>query len=199
MKHNLKRILPILLAIVVVCSMIWYLFIYDRDFTRDMLISSARFFEQRGNHTFASWFYDQAYSHSGGNDEVAIELAERYIAIGDYTKAEQTLRKAIETNATVKLYLAQSKTYVAQNKIKDAVSTLDNITNAELKAQVDALRPAAPSASAQSGYYKQYITVTVECEDGTLYMTADGSYPSTASPTAKAGTSAGNRCGITRF
>ena len=184
MKHNLKRILPILLAIAVICSMIWYLFIYDRDFTRDMLIGSARFFEQRGNHAVASWFYDQAYSQSGGNDKVAIELAERYIAIGDYTKAEQTLRKAIETNATVELYMAQSKTYVAQNKLKDAVSTLDNITNEELKAQLDALRPAVPTASAQSGYYKQYISVTVECESGTLYMTADGSYPSTSTPAA---------------
>lgn len=184
MKHNLKRILPILLAIIVICSMVWYLFIYDRDFTRDMLIGSARYFEEHGNHAFASWFYDQAYSHSGGNDDVAIELADRYLATGDYTKAEQTLRRAIKDGGSVELYIALSKTYVMQDKPKDAVSLLDNVTNEQIKAQLDTMRPAAPTASAESGYYRQYISVTVECESGTLYMTSDGSYPSVAAPAA---------------
>ena len=38
MKHNLKRILPIFLAIVVILSVAWYLFSYDPEFTRDMLL-----------------------------------------------------------------------------------------------------------------------------------------------------------------
>ena len=42
MKHNLKRILPIFLAIVVILSVAWYLFSYDPEFTRDMLLEQAR-------------------------------------------------------------------------------------------------------------------------------------------------------------
>ena len=37
MKSSLKRILPILLAILVLLSAVWYLFVYDRAFTRDLL------------------------------------------------------------------------------------------------------------------------------------------------------------------
>ena len=179
MKHYLKRILPILLAIVVILSIIWYLFIYDRDFTRDMLIDSVRFFESRGNQAYAAWLYDAAYSYSGGNDDVAIEMAQQFLSVGDFTKAEQTLRRAIKDGGSAELYIALSKTYVMQDKPKDAISLLDNVTNEEIKQQLDAMRPAAPVASAQSGYYRQYMTVTFEYAGGTLYMTSDGTYPST--------------------
>ncbi len=179
MKHYLKRIFPILLAIVVILSIIWYLFIYDRDFTRDMLIDSARFFESRGNQAYAAWLYDAAYSYSGGNDDVAIEMAQQFLSVGDFTKAEQTLRRAIKDGGSAELYIALSKTYVMQDKPKDAISLLDNVTNEEIKQQLDAMRPAAPVASAQSGYYRQYMTVTFEYAGGTLYMTSDGTYPST--------------------
>ena len=79
MKHNLKRILPILLAILVIGSIVWYVFVYDRDFTRDMLVKQARFFEQQGNQSVAAWLYDQAYIYSGSDDKVAIELAEQFV------------------------------------------------------------------------------------------------------------------------
>lgn len=191
MKHNLKRILPILLAIIVILSIIWYLFIYDRDFTRDMLTDCARHFESRGNHAYASWLYDVAYSYSGGNDDVAIEMADQFLAIGDYTKAEQTLRRAIKDGGSVELYIALSKTYVMQDKPKDAISLLDNVTNEVIKQQLDAMRPAAPLASAQSGYYRQYITVTLDHTGGTLYMTSDGTYPSTKAQTENSVTLSG--------
>ena len=112
MKHNLKRILPILLAIIVIFSVVWYLFVYDRDFTRDMLIQQARHFEDQGNRTLAVWLYNQAYIQSGEDDDVAIELAERFKAIGDYTKAERTLTNAIKDGGSLDLYIALCKTYV---------------------------------------------------------------------------------------
>ena len=199
MKHNLKRILPILLAIIVILSIIWYLFIYDRNFTRDILIDGARHFESRGNHTFASWLYDVAYDYSGGNDDVAIEMAEQFLAVGDYTKAEQTLRRAIKDGGSAQLYIALSKTYVMQDKPKDAISMLDNVTNEKIRQQLDAMRPAVPVASAESGYYRQYITVTLEHADGTLYMTSDGTYPSTKTQTENTVTLAGGENKIQAF
>ena len=79
MKHSTKRILPILLVIVTILSILWYLFIYDRDFTRDMLLHQARLFESYGQHSIASWLYDQAYRQADNNDAVAIELAQETI------------------------------------------------------------------------------------------------------------------------
>ncbi len=178
MKHNLKRILPILLSIVVICSVVWYLFVYDRDFTRDMLVRQARYFETQGNRTLAAWLYNQAYVQSGEDEDVAMELAERFKAVGDYTKAERTLTNAIKDGGTVDLYIALCKTYIEQGKLKDAVTMLDNVTNPEIVAQLETLRPKAPIASHPSGTFDQYVTVTVEAPDGNLYMTSDGTYPS---------------------
>lgn len=179
MKRALKRILPILLGIVVIASIGWYLFVYDRDFTRDMLLAQARFFEGRGNHSVAAWLYDQAYRQSEDNESVAIELAEQFKAAGNYTKAEYTLSNAIADGGSAELYIALCKTYVEQDKLLDAVTMLDNITDAAVKEQLDAIRPKVPAVSHEPGFYSQYITVTLSYGDGTLYTTTDGTYPST--------------------
>lgn len=178
MKRSLKRILPILLAIVVICSIMWYLFIYDTDFTRDMLLQQARYFESRGNHTIAVWLYNQAYHQADENESVAIELANQFKAAGNYTKAEYTLSNAIANGGSAELYIALCKTYVEQDKLLDAVTMLDNVTDPQIKAQLETLRPNVPTVSHDPGFYSQYITVTLQSENGTLYLTTDGEYPS---------------------
>jgi len=178
MKHNLKRILPILLVIVVICSIVWYLFVYDRDFTRDMLIGQARYFEDIGEHSIAAWLYNQAYIQSGEDETVAIELAERFKAIGNYTKAEHTLSNAIADGGSAELYIALCRTYLEQDKLLDAVTMLDSISDPVVKAELDSMRPAAPTISHTPGFYNQYITVTVEGSGGKLFVSADSRYPS---------------------
>ena len=178
MKRMLKRILPILLVIVVICSIAWYLFVYDREFTRDILLSNARFFDERGNHNFAAWLYRQAYLQSDNNEQVAIELAQQFKEIGNYTQAETTLSGAIADGGSAELYIALCKTYVEQNKLLDAVTMLDNISNPEIKEQLDALRPKVPEVNYAPGSYSQYITLSFTAEGGTLYTTTDGDYPS---------------------
>jgi len=180
MKRAFKKIIPILMAIVVIFSIGWYLFDYDTEFTRDMLLSHARFFEDNGNHTIAAWLYRQAYLQSDDNEEVAIELAEQFKQMGNYTKAEYTLTNAIADGGSAELYIALCKTYVEQDKLLDAVTMLDNIPDAGIKAQLDALRPDIPTASPAPGYYSQYMTVTVQNTSDRLYITTDGEYPSLA-------------------
>lgn len=179
MKTSLKRILPIVLAIVIICSIGWYLFVYDTDFTRDLLLKQARMFESNGNHTTAAWFYDLAYRHSGNSEVVVTELAEQFKANGNYSKAEYVLSNAIAKGGSVELYIALCKTYVEQDKLLDAVTMLDNVADPQIKAQLDSLRPSAPEATPAPGFYNQYINVTIESSSGTLYAAADGEYPST--------------------
>ena len=178
MNRALKRILPILLAILIICSCIWYLFVYDREFTRDLLLSYARFFEENGKHDIAAKLYSSAYMQTDENEIVAIELAEHFKSSGNYTKAEVTLRDAIADGGSIELYIALCQTFVEQNKLLDAVDMLDNISNPTIKAQLDEMRPKLPVASAEPGFYSQYITVTLSDYEGTLYTTTDGTYPS---------------------
>ena len=179
MNRTLKRIVPFLMAVAILLCIGWYLLIYDRTFTRDMLVNLARVTDMNGNSQLASFFYDRAYVYSGNDEDVAIELANQYIGDGNYTKAEYTLSTAIASNPSVSLYVALSKTYVAQDKLLDAVNMLDNIADPTIKAQLDFLRPAAPAAMPEPGFYNQYIPVTLSSESGRIYYNPNGEYPST--------------------
>lgn len=178
MKKTFKILVPIILAIAILVCTAWYLFIYDRAFTRDMLLTFARQSEHNGSHSIAAWFYKQAYSQSSNSEAVAIELAEQYKAIGNYTKAEYTLSNAITDGASVDLYVALCKTYVQQDKILDALGMLSNITDSEIKEQIEKLRPSVPTVTPDPGHFNQYISVTVSAETGTLYVSTTEKIPS---------------------
>ena len=182
MKKALKIIIPILLALLVLGSIVWYLLVYDRIFTRDMLLTQARTQESKGNHAFAAWLYDKAYYQSSKDPSVAIELAEQYKSIGNYTKAEVTLTNAISQGGSAELYIALSKTYVEQDKLLDAVTMLENVTDPSIKAELEALRPEAPTADYESGFYTQYISVALNAASGTLYVNSQGEYPTLDTP-----------------
>ena len=184
MKKFFKVIIPIILVFAIIACIGWYLFIYDRDFTRDMLLEGARFFDSRGNHAISSWFYDQAYIQANDNDTVAIELAQQHKANGNYTKAEYTLTRAISDGASAELYVALCKTYAEQDKLMDVVKLLDSVlsetstVDPQVKQQLQAMRPSAPVCSPAAGFYSQYIDADVSCETGTLYVNPNGEYPS---------------------
>ncbi len=179
MKKALKVIVPLLLFALIVASIGWYLFVYDRDFTRDMLLGQARYQSDLGNTKLSSWFYNLAYTQSGQDKNVAIELASQYKAVGNYTKAEYTLSNAIADGPTVELYTALCQTFVEQDKLLDAVNMLDMISDSALRAQLDKLRPAAPLPDPAPGFYSEYISVSMDTA-GTTYITTDGNYPTCA-------------------
>lgn len=178
MKKATKFLVPLLLGLLILVSIIWYLFIYDRDFTRDALLGQARFHDLHGNSRISSIFYNAAYDFSGHDDNVAIELANQYKGDGNYTKAEVTLTKTINSNPTVEAYTVLSQTFVEQDKLLDAVSLLDNIRDPAMKEQLDILRPEAPVSDHAAGYYSHYMDIHLTSNGNTIYYTTDGSYPS---------------------
>ena len=180
MKNTTQRIVAILLALAVIGCAVWYIFVYDRDFARDVLLAQARYLDSSGKPDLATWFYDQAYAFADNDEDVAIELANQYRNSGNYTKAEYTLSRAIADNPSAKLYAALSGIYVEQDKLMDAVNMLDKISDESIKSELDAMRPAAPAVSMAPAYYTQYITLEITTEGGSLYVSRDGEYPSLA-------------------
>lgn len=178
MKKAAKILVPILLVLLILASIVWYLFVYDRAFTRDTLLSQARFHDLHGNAKISAMFYDLAYDFSGHDENVAIELANQYKADGNYTKAEFTLNAALSSKPTAELYTALCGTYVEQDKLLDAVALLDKLSNPEIKAQLDAMRPSAPACNYEAGYYSQYMDVELSSSADTIFYTVDGEYPS---------------------
>lgn len=182
MKKFMNIFVPVVLGILIVGSMIWYGFAYDRDFTRDVLLQQARYHSTSGNSKLGAWFYNLAYHYSGQDENVAIELANQFKAVGNYTKAEAALSEAIADGGTVDLYIALCKTYVEQDKLLDAVNMLDSISNPSIKTQLDAVRPAAPTSEPDPGFYTEYISVSLVHDVGQLFYTLDREYPTTARP-----------------
>ena len=180
MKKIIKRIIPLLLIVALIASLCWYIFVYDRETVRDFLMAQARNCAQNGHFEAATWFYDISYDFAGEDENVAIDLAQIYKDSGNYTKAEYTLASAIADGATSELYIALCQTYVEQDKLLDAVNMLDKVADPAIKAELDALRPAAPQPDFVPGFYSQYISLNFAHEDGTLYVSTDGEYPSTA-------------------
>lgn len=179
MKKIFHFIIPFLLVILILASVFWYCYIYDRSFTRDMLLGQARYHSTDGNPKMASWFYDRAYDLSGQDDDVALELANQFKSAGNYTKAEYTLTNAIADHPTADLYVALCKTYVQQDKLLDAVTLLDNIPDAAIKAELDAMRPAVPVTDPEPGFYNEYIGVSFRDHAHRIYYSTNGEYPST--------------------
>ena len=180
MKKIMKRIVPLLLVVALIASLCWYVLVYDRETVRDFLMAQARNCAQNGHFEAATWFYDISYEFAGEDENVAIDLAQIYKDSGNYTKAEYTLVSAIADGATSELYMALCRTYVEQDKLLDAVNMLDKVADPAIKAELDALRPAAPTPDFVPGFYSQYISVTFTHEGGTLYVSTDGEYPPTA-------------------
>lgn len=180
MKKLIRFLVPLALAAVIVASCGWYLFVYDRDFTRDTLLSQARYHDLHGNAKMSSWFYNLAYGFSNHDEDVAIELANQYKQTGNYTKAEYTLTTAIHSRPSAELYTALCKAYVEQDKLLDAVALLDGIRDDAIRQALDAQRPTAPEADQEPGYYSQYIDVVLSSSVLNVYYTTDKEYPSTA-------------------
>ena len=48
MKKAIRILVPFLLLVLIFASVVWYLFSYDRAFTRDTLLSQARYQDMNG-------------------------------------------------------------------------------------------------------------------------------------------------------
>ncbi|MBO7252387.1 MAG: chitobiase/beta-hexosaminidase C-terminal domain-containing protein [Oscillospiraceae bacterium] len=180
MKKTIRFVASTLMIVLILASIVWYLFIYDPMFTRDTLLQQARFHDMHGNPKISAFFYDLAYVFSDQDEDVAIELANQYKADGNYTKAEYTLTFALKNNPTADLYIALCRVFVEQDKLLDAVNLLDNIGYPDVKQELDSMRPSIPTVSKESGYYSQYIDVELSSSGKYIFYTTDGVYPTTA-------------------
>ena len=88
MEQIMKKVFRIIIPLVLVAAILfctgWYLLVYDRTFTQDILLNIARNLEDSGNLTASAWFYSSAYKQAGDNDTVAIELSNQYKNTGNY-------------------------------------------------------------------------------------------------------------------
>ena len=179
MKQILKAILVLLLILGILGGSIWFFFFYRSDLTQSALCYWGDHCFEKGRYNRAVFFYSAAVRLTPTDTWANLRLAESYVQEGNYSKAEYTLVSAItQMPDSVPLYAALSGTYVAQDKLLDAEQMLDRISNTEVKRQIDELRPSTPIITPESGYYSEYIEVSVLSGSGTLYAALNKDYPS---------------------
>ena len=179
MKQVFKAIVVLLLIVGILGGAVWFFFYNRVDLTQSALCYwGDRCFEKE-RYNRAVWLYSAAVKLVPGDSWANLRLAESYERSGNYSKAEYTLVSAItQMPEDVTLYAALSQIYVSQDKLLDAEQMLDRISNTAVKREIDALRPAVPVITPESGYYSEYIEVSVSCGSGTLYAAMGKDYPS---------------------
>jgi len=181
MKHALKILIPLVVVAALVVGGCWFFLNYRPDLTCRILTNRAAAAMDAGRYPRAVSLYQQAAKLDPDNTTLAVELADAYEHIDNYTKAEYTLVSAISDHPDVlNLYLALSRVYVAQDKLLDAEEMLSRVADSSVREQLSAMRPAAPVIQPGSGYYSQYVDASLSYSGGAAYLTTDGTFPSLA-------------------
>lgn len=185
MKKVFKILIPILIVALLLTGGVWYFKNFQSSVTSGFLHSRGDAALKDGNYDRAVTYYQWAWDLEQSDPELATDLAAAYRGIDNYTKAESTLVHAIAAMPEeLELYLALSETYIAQDKLLDASQMLDHITTDSVRTQLEQMRPEAPVLEPASGYYTEYISVSLALpvsalEQGvTPYLSVGGQYPS---------------------
>ena len=182
MKQVLIKIVIFIMVVAILAGTAWFFLMYRPDITADLFCKfGSNAFEDENYNKAVTW-YRRANKLMASDQEISVHLAEAYRASGNYTKAEYTLSNAIAQGGSVDVYLELCRVYVEQDKLLDAVNMLDQIGVPEIKAQLDAQRPSAPTANLEPGFYSQYMDLEISAESGTLYVNPKGTFPSTKMP-----------------
>ncbi len=180
---KLIRILLIILALVVVFGVFtWYFTSHNPGAATDILVWWADHAVQQERWQRAIRLYTTARGMDPDNPDLALKLAGAYQSSGNFTKTEYTLVTAIQTMPDeTELYAELCRVYVRQDKLLDAVQMLSSVASSTARDELDAMRPAAPSITPDSGYYSQYITLDITAS-GEIYASTTNEYPTTQQP-----------------
>lgn len=174
----MKKALIILAVLIVLAGLVFGLLYFF--WTPENLSSLGARAMEKENYSRAVFFYEKAAGLDPTNPDYAISLADANIADGSYTQAERAIVSAIREQPAAALYIKLSSVYVAQDKLLDAQSMLDGITDASIASELSSLRPAAPTFSHPAGEYGEYIPLELQAEDGAVYCSTTDEYPSLA-------------------
>lgn len=179
MKRVLIKMAIFILVMSILAGTAWFFFLYRPDITASLFCKFGSSAFEDENYDKAVTWYRRANKLMEADQDISVHLAEAYRASGNYTKAEYTLANAIAQGGSLEVYLELCQIYVEQDKLLDAVNMLDQIAVPEIKAQLDARRPSAPTTNLEPGFYNQYMDLEITADSGNLYVNFQGDFPST--------------------
>lgn len=181
----MKKALITLLVIVLLGALLFGLYYFL--WTPENLASLGDSAMEKGKYSRAIFYYTRASEMAPSNPEYVLSLADACIADDrNYTQAERSLINAIKAAPSAALYMKLSSVYIAQDKLMDAQKMSDSVTDSAVQAELDAMRPAAPILSPESGEYDEYISLTMTSDEGQIYYSLTDEYPTLSAPAYEA-------------
>lgn len=172
-----KIVLCVLLALIIAGGVIYF---FCDDIMAELYLDLGDKANAKGELETSLEWYEKAFNRDISNFETCHLAGLGYAQIGNFTKAEKILYYGINASPDcTDLYLCLSSVYTMQDKLLDAATLLDSITDPTARAGVDAVRPAAPVFSHADGAYNEYITVSISYDDtSACFYNITGDYPS---------------------
>ena len=130
MKKTFRFLVPLLLVIAIIASIGWYLFVYDRDFTRDMLLQQARKFDTQGN-TVIEPIYDYLSTHPDSENCYEYTMV-GYLLKNTVTENGSVARGVCATNAEGYLDNVIERTKIVKGEVMPKFTEDDGATWTDL-------------------------------------------------------------------
>lgn len=175
----MKKTLIALLVIVLSAALLFGLYYFL--WTPENFAALGSRAMEKGKYSRAITLYTKAVELAPGDPDYVLSLADACIADDrNYTQAERSLINAIRTAPSSALYMKLSSVYIAQDKLMDAQKMTDSVTDATVRAELEAMRPAAPVLEPASGEYDTYISLSFDSSEGQVYYSLTDEYPTLA-------------------
>jgi len=184
-KQIVAIILLTLLCLIILAAGIFYIY-YDEQIS-ELWEIAADAAEKWNKPKWSDFCYRRAIERNPSNVDAYLAIAESSFENLNYTKAEKYLDEAIKNNPDyTPFYLLLCRVYFAQDKLFDSLTLLEGIEDTVVRNEIAALRPAAPTASYESGTYNRHIIVSVSGSGIGVCIGLNGEFPSTATLTETA-------------
>ncbi|MCL1819527.1 MAG: leucine-rich repeat domain-containing protein [Oscillospiraceae bacterium] len=111
--------------------------------------------------------------------ELRLKLVDLYVETGNYSRAEYLLlRGTLEKAGQIELYRRLCNVFVKQDKLFDAVSLINDMSNPNIREMLMSERPPMPVFNPSPGDYREFLTVAVSVREGDIcYLSLNGEIP----------------------
>ncbi len=173
-RNKKNRIIFIVLAILIVLIVAFSIFF--TSYTYKMMQGAN--FDEKGKYEEGIECYEKALNKRPNSIDARVAMANDYIKLEKYSKAEDLLLEAIKLDdKSVSAYTTLIMLYTITNDVDKLNELKSGIIDANILKLFDSSVVSTPTFSVPTGEYKDDQKVTINCQGADIYYTLDGTNP----------------------
>jgi hypothetical protein len=127
----------------------------------------------------AVYYYEKALELEPDHRDIRLKLAQLYFDRKDYDSAQLLYLETLqEDSSNLECYRMLIAIYEQKNRTQDILNLCSNVTDPDILALFSDYLVDDPVFSLDSGFYSEYLSLTITSDDGhQIYYTMDGTDP----------------------